>query len=63
MMLNPPSNAGEDVPGEQTPCPECCSVWWVAVIVLDRELTPCGMIDKVKCVNCEYELDLEESVT
>lgn len=60
MMLEPPESAGDYQPGAHTACPECCSVWWVIIAVLNDNGVA-GFIDKAKCVNCEYELDLEES--
>lgn len=62
MMLQPPEMADDSTPGTHLPCPNCCSVWWTALVVLDgdtRELK--GYIDRVRCVNCSHELNLEES--
>jgi hypothetical protein len=61
MMLDPPEISGDDEPGRHYPCPQCCSVWWVVIAVIDETRDVAGYIDKAKCVNCEYELNLEES--
>lgn len=61
MMLEPPEAGGDFSPGTHVPCPECCSVWWVIIAVIGPDRDVAGYINKAKCVNCEYELDLEES--
>lgn len=63
-MIPPPDNSGDFEPGGELPCPECCSVWWLSIVTLAPtsgvpEVK--GYLDKVRCVNCEYELSLEES--
>lgn len=63
MMIPPPENSGDYSPGHELACPECCSVWWLALITLTPEKALAGYVDKARCVNCEFELNLEESTS
>lgn len=63
MMLNPPEDSGDQTPGLEFPCPECCSVWWLALVTVGHDAHVRGFLDRVRCANCQYELELVESET